>query len=694
VRALLCVPLLIVAVVVSAHAAMPQQGGSVDLATQADVRIDGAAVNDTFGEYGTSAGDFDGDGVTDLIVTNAVASSAWVVFGSASGGNVNLASPGGRAIKISGATFHWASGGQDVNGDGLSDVVLGDSAAEVAYVVFGSKSHTDVDINSLGANGFKMTGTAGDGLGVSVAMAPDMNGDGKGEVVVGAFGANNKGAAYVVFGTASTSTVDVNALGSGGFRIDGASNNDGAGSVVAAGPDMTGDGVGDVLVGSPGVKFSNRPTSGAVYVVPGKSSAANVDLAACSVCTEIGGQASSDQLPRSLAVAGDMNGDGLGEAVVGTDFADNEGGSSGSAWVVFGKSSPATVDLAALGTGGFRIDGEKASDQAARSLGAPGDVNGDGKADVIVGALFADARGRDGSGSAYVVYGKDSATTVSLATLGGKGFRMDGAAAGDNVGRSVGAGGDFNADGRPDVVAGGEFAKNNGSNSGSVYVQYGFGTPSFSYSPSDLTLVSGTAMTPLAPTDVKRTGTATFAVTPDLPPGLSIDPATGTISGTWTGGGGSGPYTVTMTDLAGTATSTVNIKLTILVEPPPPLAGPCGNVVSGTRAANRLTGTAGGDLIQGFGGNDKLFGLAGNDCLYGNAGKDTLSGGAGNDKLDGGPGNDKLTGGKGKDTLTGGAGNDTINSKDGIRETVNCGRGKDRVKADKRDKLKGCERRT
>lgn len=695
VRAIACAPLLIAVVAAAAHAALPQQAGSVDLATQADVRIDGAAVNDTFGEYATSAGDFDGDGVTDLIATNAGAASAWVVFGSANGGNVSLASPGTRAIKITGATFHWAAGGQDVNGDGLSDVVLGDSAAEAAYVVFGSKSHTDVDINALGANGFKMTGAAGDGTGVSVAMAPDMSGDGKGEVVVGAFGASNKGAASVVFGTGSTATIDLPNLGSGGFRIDGASNNDGAGSVVAGGPDMTGDGVPDVLVGSPGAKFSNRATSGAVYVVAGKSSTTNVDLAALgSGGFVIGGQAPSDQLPRSLAIAGDMNGDTLGEAVVGTDFADNEGGSSGSAWVVFGRSSTTDVDLAAGGFGGFRVDGEKASDQAARSLGAPGDVNGDGKADLIVGALFADPRGRDGSGSAYVVYGTNSTSTVSLATLGGKGFRIDGAAAGDNVGRSVGAGGDFNADGRPDVVTGGEFAKNNGSSSGSVYVQYGFGQPAFSYSPGEVTVTSGTPMTPLTPTGVKRTGTATFAAASPLPPGLSLDPATGAISGTWVSGGGSGAYTVTMTDLAGTTTATVTIKLAVLVEPPPPLAGPCQNVVDGTNARNSLTGTAGGDLIQGRGGADRLFGLAGDDCLYGGAGNDALSGGGGNDKLDGGPGRDKLTGGKGKDTFTGGRGNDTINSRDGIRETVNCGKGRDRVKADKRDKLRGCERRT
>src|SRR5215211_2911968 len=179
----------------TAYAALPQQSGSVDLATQADVRLDGAVAGNVFGEYATSAGDFDGDGVTDVVVTNGNASSAWVVFGSAAGGNVSLAAPGARAIKISGGPFHWAAGGRDVSGDGLADVVLGDSAADAAYVVYGSKAHTAIDVASLGTAGFKMSGGAGDGTGVSVAMSPDMNGDGRGEVIVGAFNTGNNGRA-------------------------------------------------------------------------------------------------------------------------------------------------------------------------------------------------------------------------------------------------------------------------------------------------------------------------------------------------------------------------------------------------------------------------------------------------------------------------------------------------------------------
>jgi Ca2+-binding RTX toxin-like protein len=710
-RAFLAAPVVVIAVTATALASLPQQSGTVDLATQSNVRLDGAAAGNVFGEQVAPAGDFNGDGVDDVIVTNGAAAFAWVVFGSAAGGDLDMSSPGGRAIKISGANFHGAAGGRDVNGDGLADVVLGDSGVDAAWVVFGSQAPSDVNVGSLGSRGFKMAGGAGDGTGVSVAETADMNGDGKAEVVVGAFGTNNNGrngsgSAYVVFGRASTSEITLPLLTSG-FRIDGAAVNNGAGSVVAGGGDVTGDGVPDVLVGAPGASFSFA-SAGAVYVVGGKSSTTAIDLNAACTCFRIDGQRASDQLPRSLAITGDMNGDGFGEAVVGTDFADNPtagDGSAGSAWVVFGKSSTSNVALASLGAGGFLIYGQKASDQAARSLGPAGDVNGDGKPDIVIGALFADNNGRTNSGSAYVVYGTASTAPVALGNLGAAGFRIDGAKSDDSLGRSANGAGDFNADGRPDVISGAEFADPAGRNSaGSTYVVFGFGQPSFGYSPASVAGVVGTAITPLAPTDVKRTGAATYAIAPELPAGLTFDSATGTISGTPTAASPDAAYTVTMTDQVGSATATVNVKVdaaAVTTQPSTPTTitevlpvGACRLARTGTAAADTLFGTAVGDLIRGGRGNDKISGLAGDDCLFGQAGNDTLSGGAGKDKLDGGPGKDKLTGGKGKDTFTAGAGNDTINSKDGVRETVNCGKGRDRVKADKRDKLKGCEKRT
>jgi RTX calcium-binding nonapeptide repeat (4 copies) len=158
--------------------------------------------------------------------------------------------------------------------------------------------------------------------------------------------------------------------------------------------------------------------------------------------------------------------------------------------------------------------------------------------------------------------------------------------------------------------------------------------------------------------------------------------------------------------------------------PPPqqPLVAPaCGHVVRGTRDDDVVRGTVFGDRLVGGDGDDLLKGATGDDCLEGGAGSDVLDGGSGddrlsgasgNDRLIGGSGNDKLTGSRGKDRLSGGqgddtlspgdgkdtilagGGNDTINASDGTRETVDCGSGRDTVRADRRDHLIHCEKVT
>ena len=123
-----------------------------------------------------------------------------------------------------------------------------------------------------------------------------------------------------------------------------------------------------------------------------------------------------------------------------------------------------------------------------------------------------------------------------------------------------------------------------------------------------------------------------------------------------------------------------------LTQPPPPAAlkpGACANAKTGTPRGDSLMGTTAGDLLKGLAGNDRLVGLQGGDCL---------DGGPGNDRLDGGPGNDKLTGGRGRDVLRGGAGRDSLNAADGARDTVDCGKGRDSARVDKRDRVRGCEK--
>ena len=91
-------------------------------------------------------------------------------------------------------------------------------------------------------------------------------------------------------------------------------------------------------------------------------------------------------------------------------------------------------------------------------------------------------------------------------------------------------------------------------------------------------------------------------------------------------------------------------------------------------------------------GNDLLRGGKGEDVLFGGAGADRLVGGSGSDYLSGGAGADQLVGGPGHNRFDGGSGNDTIKSANGVREMVDCGFGRDRVTADPRDVVSGCER--
>jgi Ca2+-binding RTX toxin-like protein len=122
------------------------------------------------------------------------------------------------------------------------------------------------------------------------------------------------------------------------------------------------------------------------------------------------------------------------------------------------------------------------------------------------------------------------------------------------------------------------------------------------------------------------------------------------------------------------------------------LKGAAGNDrLLGGVGVDRLFGAAGGDRLFGAAGNDTLDGGAGNDLLEGGTGNDTLKGGAGNDVIRGGTGSDTLDGGKGRDTIEGGTGNDIVRAKDGIRDTIRCGGGRDKVTVDRKDIVKGCE---
>lgn len=411
------------------------------------------------------------------------------------------------------------SGGGDVNGDGRGDFLAarGDFSTQPTegrvYVVFGDPSASSIDLNNLGDAGFVIRGSKLDDGASNAAIVGDVNGDGLDDVLVGAPHADNNGrldsgSAYVVFGKASTTPVllmqfDGNAQATAGYRIDGPGTSALAGRAVAAAGDVNGDGLMDVLVAA--------PFAGATYVVFGQSSLLPIDLRTFNSESQ-GDRGYKIDTPSpyadiyySVAGAGDVNGDGTPDAIVGLFKRDK---TKRGGYVVFGKRDSQVVDVQELGDQGFRINGfggsavagvgdvnEDGLDDVAYYAGSPstfvifgrttggtialsnigkagyeirghlglhagqglggiGDLNGDGLPEVLVGAPDSNKHGRKDSGSTYVVFGRRRPGLILLKDLGARGFRIDGARQSDYSGAYVGAVDDVNGDGLPEIVIG------------------------------------------------------------------------------------------------------------------------------------------------------------------------------------------------------------------------------------------------
>ena len=221
-------------------------------------RIDGAEPEARAGFAVAAAGDVNGDGLDDVIVGASGGVSgidtvhdgaALVVYGRRGRANVDLAALGTAGFRISGeegGQLGFAvDGAGDVDGDGLADVIVGDpnGATGHAYVVFGSRTSADVNVDSLGTRGFAM---AAEEAGFGVAGAGDVNRDGRADVAV-----TGGGPAYVVFGKASRADVDLARLGAGGIRLAGPARSARAGWSVAGIRDADGKGHDGVFVGAP-----------------------------------------------------------------------------------------------------------------------------------------------------------------------------------------------------------------------------------------------------------------------------------------------------------------------------------------------------------------------------------------------------------------------------------------------------------
>jgi uncharacterized repeat protein (TIGR01451 family) len=180
------------------------------------------------------------------------------------------------------------------------------------------------------------------------------------------------------------------------------------------------------------------------------------------------GVEAGDESGIAVSGAGDVNGDGFEDMIIGArygDAASNVKVNAGEAYVLFGKAdwtSTPTIDLANLGGNGFIIYGADANDLAGRSVSGPGDVNGDGFDDILVGAVSADAafNGRLNAGDSYLIFGKgnwSTTPTIDLANLGTAGVTFFGGDTADYSGRTLSGAGDVNGDGFEDLLIGAHY---------------------------------------------------------------------------------------------------------------------------------------------------------------------------------------------------------------------------------------------
>ncbi|MCE7060500.1 FG-GAP-like repeat-containing protein [Dyadobacter sp. CY343] len=419
--------------------------------------------NAYLGHTAATAGDVNGDGYSDIIIganmydkgqTNEGA--AFMHYGSAQG--INMVAAATLESNQAEAQFGYsvASAG-DVNGDGYADVIVGamyydngQSNEGAAFVYQGSQiGISATPVSTLESN------QAGAQFGSNVASAGDVNGDGYSDVIVGAVTYDNgnadEGGAFVWLGEAkgidmvTSSKLETSQAGSS------------MGNSVANAGDVNGDGFEDILVGAP-FYDNGQVDEGVVFLYHGSPDGVLDNQIVVSY-----GNQSNAFFGHSVSTAGDINGDGYDDIVIGAPGFTEGQNLEGGVFVYFGSQTG--IDENSV----FIIESDQVLARLGKSVSAAGDVNGDGFADIVLGAYLYD-NGQDDEGVAFVHYGSKNGIDISQATM------LESNQSNSQFGVSVAGAGDINGDGFGDVMVGAYLYDNGQVNEGAAFIFHGSST--------------------------------------------------------------------------------------------------------------------------------------------------------------------------------------------------------------------------
>ncbi len=322
----------------------------------------------------------------------------------------------------------------------------------------------NVDASFLGENN-------GDLFGISAGVG-DVNGDGYDDILIGAPGNDDSGdfsgKTYLIFGSNSGWTMDTD-LSSVGASFLGEGEMDHFGGSTGGVGDVNGDGYNDILI-SAHYNDESRSNAGQTYLIMGKSSGWTLDTDISTSDASFLGERSEDLSGSSIAIGGDINGDGYDDILISARGNDEGGTRAGQTYLIFGKASGWAMDTD-LSVSDASFWGEDHNDYSGYSVAGAGDVNDDGYDDILIGAYQND-EGGNMAGQTYLILGKASGWAMDT-DLSDSDASFWGENEVDMSGFSVAGGGDVNGDGYDDILIGAYNNDEGGSNAGQTYLIFG-----------------------------------------------------------------------------------------------------------------------------------------------------------------------------------------------------------------------------